>query len=203
MAAREWRRSCEIELAMRPMVASCSDSSRSRWLLSRLVRMRSKARVSSATSSPPRGSSGWWKSPPSRARTPATRLPSGRVKVCEMKNTNPLPTRMAAKPQQQEITIQLVDKLRRLVVGTQHAQPNRRSCAEPDSIQGSGQETFVADLDIARFVLRRSGDQLLAEFPPAPVPAVRVVPTISFPQENATWLPATLLTSAASRSLIS
>ena len=37
MAASECRRSCEIELAMRPMVASCSDSSRSCWLFSRLA----------------------------------------------------------------------------------------------------------------------------------------------------------------------
>jgi len=83
---------------MRPMVASCSDSSRSCWVLSRLALMRSKAR----------GELGDFVAPGriipddevaalqgANARHQASQRPRERVGD---KNTNALPTRTAARP---------------------------------------------------------------------------------------------------------
>ena len=62
--------------------------------------------------------------------------------------------------QQKEIAIQLIDKLRGLIVGAEDAQTNRRgSRARQD--QRSGEEAFAADLDIARIVMDRPCDQIL------------------------------------------
>ena len=98
-------KSCATPPARRPTASilcacrsRCSSSWRSSSVFFKLARMRSNALVTSATSSPPFVSSGYAKSPRSSARTPETRLLSGRVKVWEIRKIKTLPAKTLSNP---------------------------------------------------------------------------------------------------------
>ena len=100
--AKPCRKSCEIELAMRPMVANLSASISCRWLSRKSVRMLQERGGSLLTLHQSHGLQRDSLVTLPSARTASTRLPSGRVKVWENKNTMKTCDSQSSKCQRQQ-----------------------------------------------------------------------------------------------------